>query len=205
MLQTVERAVHPGLFVPVRARVSVERLLWWAYAPGRGGIWYVDKGLSLDGGLTARPRRRERGSWALVEACYGMRLVSGARVSVLGTRDRDVDMVVAAVERLPRGSGALVERHARGRSRPDWLEVERWWEPVRDETGRGKVTYLVERGHRKVQWCGFREVVERRLTERGMARWRLWREGLARLELAVGNGMERWYTDGSLPEVEPWR
>ena len=189
-----------------KAEISIERLLWWAYGPGRPGgrTWIVDRELSMDRGLTARPRRRERGSWLLVEACAGMRLRQTATVTVLGTLDRDAGLIDAIVDGLPHRQAEAVRRYARGKSRPDWLDTAWRLEGERDERGRGIVKWTNNR-HRKVQYCPLRVVVERRLTEMSQRRWTDWRAGLLATSGAVGGRLERWKLSGSLPVDEPWR
>lgn len=195
-----------GFYASPRAEVSIERLLQWAYGPGRpdGRAWIVDRSLSLDGGLTVRPRRRERGSWLLVEACAGLRLKQTAIVRVLGTTDRDAEMIAATVNGLPRLQGELIKRYARGRSRPDWLDTLTTWEPMKRADGRGIVSWVANGRHRKVPWCALRCEMERRVTAASKERWQVWRDGLEGLLNQLPN-LERWTLTDTLPPKEPWR
>lgn len=190
----------------VKADITIERLLQWAYGPGRpdGRAWIVDRSLSLDGGLTVRPRRRERGSWLLVEACAGLRLKQTAIVRVLGTTDRDAEMVAAVVSGLPRVQAEALRRYARGRSRPDWLDTVTRWEAVRREDGRGVVSWVANGRHRKVPWCALRCEMERWVTAASKERWRLWRAGLVTVADRLCE-LERWQLTDALPPEAPWQ
>ena len=192
--------------IPIKARISIEALLQWAFAPGRegGAIWKADAQLSMDQGLTAKPRRRPRGSWILAEACAGMRFASPRAVTVCATTDRDAHHVVSAIEMLPSRIAEKIRRHARAKTRPDWLDTEARLERVLSPKGKPLIAPTNNR-HRNIFWCPLKLVIDRNLTETSQKRWSEWRHGLEALQSRlVDNTLERWIVNDYLPPEAPW-
>ncbi len=189
-----------------RARISVEELLRWAYAPGREGgqVWRVDTSTLFDRGLTANLRRRPCGSWVLAEACAGMKLQGLPLTRATATSDRDAILVASAVMALPATTAELLRRHGRGRSRPDWLETQHRLEPILNDKGKGVIRYTNNK-NKLVPYCPLKLVIDRVQTPAAICRWLRWREGLETVADRLADRLERWEINGYLPPAEPWR
>lgn len=109
----------------VKRPVDIELIVQWALEP-RGRLPFDradDKELAFDRGVTVKPRKKPRGSWALAEACAGLRLGSGRPLHAYPTAPRpDAERIIDAIRQLPPAAAATVIACGRGRIRPDWME-----------------------------------------------------------------------------------
>ena len=207
MSAALAERLPPGtLVVPIRARISIEALLHWAFAPGRTGgtAWQVNPALSLDKGLTYRPKRRPRVTWLLAEACAGMRVSSGVGMKISALSDDDAALVGSAVNALPLRLAERVRLHARGKSRPDWMDTEKRLERILNPNGKPVIAYSNNR-YKKAQYCPLQIVFDRRLTEASKQRWMEWRDALVTLSAHLDDGLARWTINDYLPPKEPWK
>jgi hypothetical protein len=187
--------------------ISIEALLHWAFSPGREGgqTWKVDPMLSMDQGLTARPKRRPRGSWILAEACAGMKLKSVAPLHIQAVSDEDADTVARMVALLPARIAEKIRHHARSKTRPDFLDTYRRWGPtLNPRTGKVIIGWTNNR-FKKAQVCWLKETVERSLTEASKKRWSDWSKALQTLQSRLDGRLARWDINLNLPPEEPWR
>lgn len=102
--------------------IDVEDLLQWAIHRSGRLPWMRDdwRQLSMNRGLTAKPKRREKIGWDL--ATVGLRLSTGRSVPAKMVPGPDATRVLAAVQALEPATAAVVLACARSRIRPDWME-----------------------------------------------------------------------------------
>lgn len=110
---------------PIPKPVDIEDLLQWAVSRS-GRLPWMRTGwreLSMNRGLTARPKRREKIGWDLATVGTGLRLGSGRQVPAQMTPGPDATRVLAAIQALddPAAAAAVIAC-ARSRIRPDWME-----------------------------------------------------------------------------------
>lgn len=181
--------------------VDIEHLIQWAVSRTGRLPWEGTRDVDLffDRGLTAKPRRRPPGNWIIAAACAGMRFGSGRVMAPKMVPGGDAERVIAEIKALPADQAALVLRHGRQRSRPDWMEgieprrVERRIYPKR----RGKRT------HRPVViWIW--EPEPPTVVAAARAAYRSWHDGLATVAARLDGQLDRWSPRGPVVLREPW-
>ncbi len=188
-----------------QAPIDIEALVRWALQPGRtGGLaWRDEAALSFDRGVTARPRRRARGSWSLVIAGAGRVGGTPRRIVLAPSAESDAELVIAAIRALPAAAAALVIQHGRHRTRPGWTDrVEerspRWAAP-------GRPVILFADPFRRAQpFCPLTIKIIEMITERAISRYSAWWEGLATLVGALDGRLRRWRVSGFAAPERPW-
>lgn len=104
--------------------IDIEALLQWAVARSGRLPWRRDhpSELSMNRGITARPRKSEKIGWAT--AGIMVVTVSGRRQGSIVMRrpGPDAALVIDAIMRLEPAVAAVVLACARSRIRPDWMD-----------------------------------------------------------------------------------
>ena len=217
--QLIDRGLSGGGYAasPLRGRqaaaapvarlmpIDIERLLQWAFAPGRQGgmTWREDPELSLNRGLTVIPRRPRRVTWAMAAACAGIsartpRLRVGAAIA-----DPDAAIVAEAVHRLPSGLGAVVRHYARSRTRPVWIDQVEVLVPDWKAPGEPRIGYVGKR-NRTGPFCRLRIVVVEQVTPKSQARYTAWHGAVASLIGILAGSLSRWEIQGFAAPAAPW-
>jgi hypothetical protein len=195
--------------VAIRQSIDIEALVSWALDCTGRLPWLRDdpRDLAMGRGLTARPRRRDRTTWAQVEAYSGVApdrvtlaetweglTVAGHPLAVRRQPGDDAQLVLQAIQQLPPATAALVLVYGRKRCRPDWLP-DVVPERVTRSRRRGRHSRTTVR-----VWvpCSPQELMLAREA------YSIWRSGLKSLADALEGRTARWTVLGPRVPAEPW-
>jgi hypothetical protein len=184
-------------------RVDVERVVQWALQPGKaGGIpWREGAALAFDLGVTAKPRRRQRGGWALVIA--GGVKTPIRRVELEAVADDDAGRVMDSIRALPGNVASLVIHHGRYCTRPGWTERVENRAPRLGPSGRPWVEYADPR-RRMQPYCPLLVTHEWVVSDAAISRYRAWWGGLLIVAEAIRGRLDRWEVSGFAAPQTPW-
>lgn len=103
--------------------VDVEWLLQWAVGQTGNLPWSRDRDceLAFDRGLTVKPRKREHGSWAIAEACAGLRFGGTRPLPARMHPTGDAEKILAEIMKLDGRTASTIIACARSKIRPDWM------------------------------------------------------------------------------------
>lgn len=179
--------------------VDIEWMVTYALARSGRLPWSRpgDQALSYDRGLTARPRRRAPGSWALAEACAGLRIGAGREVPATMTPSGDVAIVIEAIKRLHPRAASLILACGRAHIRPDYT-VEGRVEPT-------KVLKSVKCRKRKRRIDRMVWDVDPEAIRAARAAYTAWHDGLHHLTLLLAGRLSGFRINGLSAPAEPWR
>lgn len=196
--------------MPVKQPIDIEALVSWALSCTGRAPWDRDdpRELALDRGCTALPRRRERVTWAQVEAYAGAD--AGERVSLGETWAKllmdphplavhrvpgdDAQAVLNAIEALPPDDAATVEHYGRKQCRPDrWVHVE----PVR-------VTRTLRANRHRRRTVRIWSPCTPEARDAARVAYARWHAALVTLREALAGRLERWEVVGPRAAATPW-
>lgn len=193
------RAAAPAMAHRPPALVDIEALVQTILMPRPSLPWARDddRELSLDRGVTARPRRRPRVSWFEAEACAGMRFHTPRTRRPARDPGPDAARVIAAIRRLDPRAAAMVIACGRNRVRPDWMPgveprlVERRRSHRRCKPGQ-------KRSYQIWEPCSPDAV---RLVRDAYA---VWYKGLVALMTALDDTLDTYRVTGLEAPARPW-
>ena len=205
MLQEVEIDDEPITLAPVLhpQPIDIEKLLQWAVARSGRLPWLRDgwRELSMNRGLTARPRKREFVGWEQAQV-YAL-TVSG-RGRPLPARmipGPDAQRVLAAIQALDDpATAAVVLACARAKIHPDWMpgiEPKRVLRPVyghkRNRKRRGRPVMVPT-------WepCSPSDVRAARTA------YSQWHKALSEIADRLDGQLAAWRIDGIAADSAPW-
>ena len=188
-----------------KTAIDIERAAQWAVEATGPLPWdrTPERELAFDQGLTARPRRRARGNWALAEACAGLRLNTGRALPARRTPGSDAELILDAIRRLDPKTAATILACARGKTRPDWMQGV---EPVQVE--KKQSWRKVKKGHPRSRKIWIDPLTGKRChpDEIRAARevYTRWHAGLTALARALDGKLSGFIINGLSAPASPW-
>lgn len=182
--------------------IDIEMLLQWVIARTGRLPWRRDheSELSMNRGLTARPKRRDKIGWAT--AGIMVVTVSGYRQGAVVMRrpGPDAEIILAAIQCLDPATAAAVIACARSKICPDWMEgvvPRRVMKPVygykRNRRRRGRSIMAPA-------W----EPCSPAAVHAARAAYARWHSALAVLAEALDGQLEGWRITGCAVPATPW-
>jgi hypothetical protein len=190
--------------IPSRQQpIAIEELLQWAVAQSGRLPWRRDTEdeLSMNRGLTARPKKSERVPWT----------GAGVMIFTVGNRRQgpfarrtpssDAAVVLEAIKSLEATVAASVLACARGKIRPDWMEGVEPYVVMRPLYGHKRNRKRRGRPVMVPEWkpCSPAEVKAAREV------YARWHQALRRLNDRLQGNLDGWWLTDNFPPLEPWR